>query len=450
MAEIKEIKRLEHSAVRMTVTLKKDEIQAEYKKHVDDVLKNLQIPGFRRGKVPREVLERKAGSSLKEDSLNSIIGETIKSLFSAEDFSKDLLPLSFSDPELEGNPVLDLEKELEFSVKYDIFPEVKIQKWENIEVTVNEAEITKDDIQRELEAVRERNAIIIDREAGEAARKGDVVTVDYCELAEDDTILTGSEREGFVFEIGTSRNIYEFDDEITGMKSGEQREFSKTFAADFNYNELAGKTKKIRVKVKAVKKKELPDLDDDFAQDIDEKFKTLDDLKKSIQEKLQENIQNRIEFLKKEAILRKIAESAQIDLPESMIYSQMEREIYRETGYVPPNGLGNWLESNKNFADLLRAKTESQLKNGLVMEELFKITNIEVKSEDLEADYMQFANESGEDIAKIKEMFEKNGRLLEERTRALKEKKLFELLMAKNTIKKGKKVKYLDLFSENA
>ncbi|MDR0526577.1 MAG: trigger factor [Spirochaetaceae bacterium] len=446
MAIIKEVDKTGNSAASLTISLSKDEVKSNYDAYLKDMLKDLQLPGFRRGKVPREVLERKAGSALKDDVLARLIGETSRSIFEKEDFPKEFLPLPFADPELKGEPKLDLESDLDFTIVYDIKPVFDIKSWEGFTIEVDKASIQADDVQRELDAIRERNAIVRDREEGEKSQKGDVVTVNFAEIDDNGGLIQATKREDFVFEIGSKRNFYQFDDEVTGMKAGEERDIEKSYPSDFEFKDLSGKTKKIRVKVTAVKRKEVPALDDEFAQDVDEKFSTLNDLKKDVREKMQIQLDERLFALRNEAIIKKIAEDSPFELPKTLVDYELAESIYKMTGHFPQEGFRRILEQNSNFAEMMRPKAELAVRLRLIIEKLMEKINIEVNGEELEAEFKLYAERSSESIEKVKDYFSEKPEARESIERAIKERKLFEFLASKNTIKTGKKVRYVDLF----
>ena len=170
-----------------------------------------------------------------------------------------------------------------------------------------------------MKAIQERNAVVIDKKEGERVEKDNIVTIDYKELDDSGTAIPGSEREGFVFTVGTGENIYKIDDEIVGMKKDETKEISKTYDAKEENKDLAGKTKKISVTVKAIKLRDLPALDDELAQDVSEKYKTLDDLKKDISKGLESAKNRKIAELKSQSLLEQLVEKNPIVLPKSMI-----------------------------------------------------------------------------------------------------------------------------------
>ncbi|MDR0382409.1 MAG: trigger factor [Spirochaetaceae bacterium] len=447
MALTQNITHLDKSAVRITFTYGADDLRAKYDEITRDFAKSLQIKGFRKGKAPVYVLERKLGKALKDDVLNNIIGNTVNDALKSEGFPKDAVPLPYSEPEVEGEPELDLSKELVFSIKYDTVPTVNIQKWEGFEVEADDAEVTDADVERELAVVRDRNAIVMDKEDEETAEKGDVVTVDYSELSENGEEINGSKRPDFTFALGSGHNIYKFDDEIEGMKKGDTRDIQKSYPEDFGDTELAGKTKKIRVTLTALKRKELPS-DDELAQDVDENFKTIDDLKRSIKENLVKVLSARLEQKKIDKLVKTIVENNPVDVPESM--------IKLETGSILRGRFGNGL-TDEMLARILEMPGNEELRQSaaekaaaaLILDKLMKDLSLEVLDEDIEASYERYAKDAGKTVDEIKEMF-KDERVRNVLTEDIKQKKLFDLLVEKNTIKMGKKVNFLDIFPENS
>jgi trigger factor len=450
----KEITRLEHSELKMTVKVGKDDIRSEYDELVSDYSKNIQIPGFRKGKVPREVLIRKYADSLKGEVLGKIIEKAMGSVFEDETFPKEDRPLPYSTPRLEDDPVLDLETDLTFSVVYDVLPQFTLGQWKGLEVEVPDAELADEDLNRELEAVRERNAIVLDKDDEAEAAKGDVVTVNYCELTGAGEPLAGTEREDFVFTLGSENNLYRFDDELIRMKKGESRDIEKTYGEDFENADLAGKTKKIRVTLTALKERQLPDLDDDLAQDVDEKFKTLEDLKASIRERLAKNLNRRLRDITINKLLEKIMEKTPVDIPESMIRIELDsrwRNLARRLN-MPAENLAKMMANSGEGAESLqegwRPEAIRALHSRLIVESLIQDQNWEVTDADVEKEYETMAADSAISLEELKKYYEQEN-MKEFLKEEIKERRLFDLLIAENTIKTGKKENYLDLVENN-
>jgi trigger factor len=338
---------------------------------------------------------------------------------------------------------------------YDVFPQFTVGKWRGLEVEIPDVSIEDEDINRELELIRERNAIVLDREDDAPSVKGDVVTVNYAELSEDGEITPGTERQDFVFTLGSMNNVFHFDDEITGMKKGETRDITKVYPADFADNALAGQTKKIRVTVTAVKERELPELDDDLAQDVDEKFQTLDDLKANIRKRLTENLERKLRDISVSGILEQVLETTPIAVPESMIRIELDgrwRAFARQLG-VTPEVLTNSMEnSGPNARETIlegwRDSAIKALRSRLVVENLISEQNLDASDEDVEKEIETQAANSGISIDEAKKHYESEN-MKEYLKQDIKEQKLFNLLLAENTVKTGGKKKYLDLAANN-
>jgi trigger factor len=450
----KELSPQEHSSVKLTITVAKDDLRSQYDEILGNYVKTIQIPGFRKGKAPREVLIRKFGESFNAEVLGTVIEKALEQVFEDENLSREERPLPYSSPQLQGEPKLDLENDLSFSVIYDVLPKVTVGAWKGLEAEAPEAEISDDDINRELEAVRERNAIVLDRDDGAAAEKGDVVTINYSELDDNGAPLPNAERQDFVFTLGTGYNIYKFDDEILGMKKGETKEFVKTYPADEADSGLAGKTTKLRVSLTALKERKLPDLDDDLAQDVDEKYQTLDDLKNSIRKNLTENLERRLREIKISRLLEKIIADTPVEVPESMIRIELEsrwRSLARRFNMTTEQivkSMENEGDSAENIQNKWRPAAVKALHSRLIVETLMEDLKLEAGEEDVDREIEKLAAESetmAEDIRKYYQEEQARSYLKEE----IKERKLFDILLAENTIKPGKKENYLDLISNN-
>jgi trigger factor len=450
----KDIQRLEHSSVKLTLTVGKDDVRSEYDKLITDYSKTIQIPGFRKGKVPKEVLVRKFGDTLKGEALGHIIENAISEIFEDESFAKEDRPLPYSTPQIQDEPSLDLESDLVFSVAYDVLPQITVGPWKGLEVEVPDAAVSEEDLDRELEAIRDRNAVVLDKDDGAGAAKGDVVTVNYLELSDAGEPLAGTERQDFVFTLGSGYNIYYFDDEITGMQKGETRDIEKVYPADFEDTGLAGKTKKIRVTLTALKEKQLPTLDDDLAQDVDEKFNTLEELKTDIRERLTKNLDRRLREIQISRLLEKIMESTEVDVPESMVRVELEsrwRNLARQF-----NMDGDRLAEIMGKADTgalpmmeeWRPEAVKALQSRLIVETLIVNEALEASDEELEKEYETIAAESGTPLEEVKKYYEQE-QMREYLKEDIKERKLFDRMLAENTIKRGKPEKYLDLIPKN-
>ncbi len=345
---------------------------------------------------------------------------------------------------------MDLSKDFTFTLQYDTFPVFSLPNYKGIEVEEPQVTVTKKDEDRELEQVREQNALVIDKSSGVVAA-GDTVTVNYVEVGADGADIESTRRQDFVFAVGSGYNYYKIDDAIVGWKKDEERTVSKDYPADFETTELAGTKKTLKVKVTAVKEKRLPDLDDDLAQDVNEAFKTLDDLRKSISDRLTTTIQTTVRQKNLDAILAKVASEAKIDLPESMIEAELEQtwRSFASNSRIRPEQLEQMLghEGKHKMQDQWRPQALDGLKKRLVMEKILEAEKIECTPEELEAEVAKQAEASKISPDEAKEYFEKNG-FLHYLEHDVSDRKLVDFLLAQSKIKKGKKLSYLDLMEQ--
>jgi len=447
----KHFEKLGNSSVKLTVTVGKDDVQAAYNTLLRDYAKDVRIDGFRKGKVPTTILERKFGPQLKMDAMGKVMDEAVEKALEGE----TLLPLSYAQPSLDDQPKFELGSDFAFSVIYDVYPEVTTGDVEGVEIELPQASVAKADEERELAEIRERNAIVMDRDDKAAAKKGDIATVDYSELDESGTSIPGTERQDFVFEIGTGHNLYKFDDECVGMKKGDEKSIDKSFPADFEYPELAGKSKKLKVKLTKLKEKKLPALDDELAQDVSEKFKTLDDLKADIKEKLDKKLADRIRSLKEKAIIDALVDRSTVELPASMINAELDmriRNLMQRMGIEDEAKLRQIISMSGRSTDQLRdewrPEAERAIKTRLVMDKLVADGGYSASDEDKSAEYAKMAAESSMSPEEVKAEYERRG-MVDYLADRIKEDRLLLDLEKKVKTKKGKKVAFVDLFKEN-
>jgi trigger factor len=356
---------------------------------------------------------------------------------------------------LQEEPKLDLDQDLSFSLVYDVLPQVTVGQWKGLTVEVPDAAVTDEDITRDLEEIRERNAFVLDRDDSAPAQKGDVATVSYYEVGENGEELPDSRRDDFAFTLGTASNMYQIDDDVTGMKKGETKTITKTYPKDEpNQTPLAGKTITLHITLTALKEKKLPDLDDELAQDVDEKFKTLDDLKNSIRERLEKSLVLRTKDVKINKLLEKIMENTPVTLPESMVRMELDRRLrntarrfgtsVEELLRMLAGGGNDAGEIEKNWRD----QAEKSLHSRLIVETLMEEQHLEASDGEVEQEFAKIAADTGAELDEVKKQYgDDNG--LEYIKDSIKETKLFEVFLAENTIKTGPKTNYLDFMTKN-
>lgn len=445
----KKLESQQKSSVRLTVTVDKESAATEYSTLVKDYARNVQMKGFRRGHVPVNVLERKFGDELKVEAAEKILEKSLKEVFD----EIEERPLPYSTPKMENELDLDFDKDFTYTVSYDVYPNIEIGSYRELEVEAPQVTIGAEDEDRELKALQEQNSVVMDKESG-AAGKENILTVNYAELDDAGAEVAGSAREDFVFTVGSGYNIYKFDDDVIGMKVGDEKLIEKDFPDDYEMEELRGTHKKIRVKVTAIKEKQLPAIDDELAQDISDKYETLDDLKKDIRKRLEESADSRIRQMKADAIMDRISEKLTIDLPESMVeaelasswrnfVSQLRAQEQQVMAMLEAQG-----KSREELFQEWRPSAEKSLKSQLLIHKMIEDEKIEASDEDVEAEIKRQAESGSMGFEDLKEYYEKN-QMIDMLKHDIQERKLFDFLFSVNTIKKGKKLKFVDLMQRN-
>jgi len=445
----KKIEDLEQSRVRMTLTIPSRDVRAEYDAMMNEYAKNARIDGFRKGHVPVFVLERKFGDSLKTEAMGRVIEKAV------EEGLKDATrqPLTYEPPAVEGEPQFNLDSDFTFSVTYDAYPAFELPSLEGIEIEVPAVSVSDEDIARELEEIRQRNAIVVEKDG--PAETGDIVTADFAEIAEDGTEIPGTARKDFAFELGKQLNIYKFDDEIVGLKAGDEKTFTKTFPADFEYSEYAGKTVTIKVKVTKVKRQDLPELDDELAQDVSEKYKTLEDLKVAVRNQLNEALEVRLRSTKENAIVDELLKRTSVSIPRSMLAAELAmrwESLKQQMGVDNDERLEMLLRTSGKTRDQLLQDwaplAEKALASRILLDKLVEAGSYTATDEDVDAEIAKEAAHTTMSPAEIKAEYEKRG-TLEYLKDDIKVRKLFDAILASAQVKEGTAVSYLDFMKEN-
>ena len=318
-----------------------------------------------------------------------------------------------------------------------------------------EVEPSEADIKKELTALQDRNALVTVCKEGAEAKKNNIATIDYCEIDDAGKIIAGTERQDFVFTIGTKMNLFKIDDDIIGMKKGESKDITKTYGEKETDKELAGKTKKLRVTLKELKYKDLPAIDDELAQDISEKYKTLDDLKADIKKNLTAAVNDKLKKLKEKSLIEQMIEANPFELPESMVRAELEsRWIMTANQFrTAPEELEKVFakteQSKEKIFETWREDSQKSLKGRVLIETLLKDRKIEISEEEIEAEYKRLSEITGMDTEAVKKYYA-DPQQKEYFIDNLKEDKLYDELYTKCTITKGKKMpveKFLELKS---
>ena len=280
--------------------------------------KYFNIPGFRKGKAPMNIVEKYYGKEIfYEDAFNDLAPEVIEQAVKENDLK------IVSRPDIDVTQI-GKGQDLIFTAIYQTKPEAELGKYKGIEIEKIEYTVTDEDINHELEHLQEHNSRLISIEDRPVENR-DIATIDF-EGFVDGTPFEGGKAENYDLEIGSKSFIEGFEDQVIGMKIDEEKEIKVTFPEEYFSSELAGKEATFKVKVHEIKKKELPELDDEFAKDVSE-FDTLDELKKSIQDKLEKENADKQKYETEDAVIKAVVEEMKVEIPSGMIETEVDNMI---------------------------------------------------------------------------------------------------------------------------
>ena len=361
----------------------------------------ITLPGFRKGKAPRKMVEKFYGAEVfYEDAANAIIPEAYAE--AAEESKLEIV----SQPKID---VVQLEqgKPFIFSAEVAVKPEVELGQYKGVEVAKVDSEVTDEDIANELKKVQEQNSRTISV-AERAVKDGDMTVIDF-EGFVDGKAFEGGKGENYPLTIGSHSFIDTFEDQIIGMNIGDEKEINVTFPEEYHAEELKGKPATFKVKVNEIKEKQLPELDDDFAQDVSD-FDTMDAYKESLVSQLKERKANEAKVKKEDEAMEKIIEAAKMDIPEAMINTQVNRMAEDFARRLQQQGLSieQYFQytgmTAEKIIDDMKPEALTRIKSRLVLEAIVKAENIEVSDDEVNAELQKMADMYKMELEKVKEL----------------------------------------------
>lgn len=420
------LEKKENNNAIFTIEVDEDKFEKAIQKSYIKMRGRFNIPGFRKGKAPRKIIEMSYGEGIfYEEALNIILPEVYDE--AVEEL--ELEPIDAPEVDIEQ---LEKGKPVVFKINVTIKPEVILGEYNNIEVEKVEYNVTDDDVDNELKNLQEMNSRLIDA-SDRAVKEKDILNIDF-EGYIDDEQFEGGTAENQQIEIGAGRFIPGFEEQLIGKKKDEKVDVEVTFPEDYFEESLKGKKAIFKVTINEIKEKELPELDDEFAKDVSE-FDTLEELKNSIKERLEKEAKRKEEVENEGKVIEKVMESCEIDIPEVLIENQIKNEIGQFDYRLKLQGLSidKYFElTNTTLEDLkeqIRPTAEIRVKTELVLDKISKEENIEATDEDLDKELEKMAKEyNHEDIDKfMKDM--KQGDLDYLKTGIIRDKTI-EVLMA--------------------
>ena len=394
------VENLEHNMAKLTIEVSAEELEKALNKAYNKQKNQISVPGFRKGKVPRAMVEKMYGAEIfYEDAANELMQQTYPSAI--DESGIDIV----SRPTVD---VVQIEKGKPFIYTAEVAtrPEVTLGKYMGVTVTKIDTTVTDEEVEAELENQRNTNArtvTVTDR----PVKEGDTAVIDF-EGFVDGVAFAGGKGENHPLEIGSHTFIDTFEDQLVGKNVGDELDVNVTFPEQYQAADLAGKPAVFKVKINEIKAKELPELDDEFAQDV-AGVDTLAEYKEEVKKNLTEKKEAEARKTKEDEAIQKIIDKSKMDIPEAMIQTQCETMVNEFAQRIAQSGLSmdQYLQFSGMTVDQLmeqvRPEAESRIKSSLVLEQIAKDENIEVTDADIDAEIEKMAAAYGMEADKLKE-----------------------------------------------
>lgn len=356
------------------------------------VVKQVNVPGFRKGKMPRSMFEKRFGvESLFQDALDFIFPDAYVNAIE----ETGIEPID--QPE---NVDFDLDqmakgKDFTFKVTVQVKPEVTLGDYKGIEIEEFDTTVTDEDIQSELTKMQNRQAELVVKEEA-PAENGDTVVIDF-EGFVDGEVFEGGQAENYSLELGSNSFIPGFEEQLVGVATGESKDVVVTFPEEYHAAELASKEAKFKVTVHEIKGKELPVLDDEFAKDVDDEVETLDELKAKIRTRLEDSKKHEAEHHLRDTVVEKAAENAQVEIPSVMVDNQVNRMVQEFEQQLQMQGMNIELytqftgQDQNALREQMKPESEKRVRINLTLEAIAETENLEATDEDVDAELEKMA-----------------------------------------------------------
>ncbi|EIL86335.1 trigger factor [Bacillus altitudinis] len=382
------------------------EVDAEtFNKALDDafkkVVKQVSIPGFRKGKVPRGLFEQRFGvESLYQDALDILLPVEY--------------PKAIDEAGIEpvDRPEIDVEKiekgeSLIFTAKVTVKPEVKLGDYKGLNVEKDDTSVSDEDVQEELKAMQNRQAELVVKEEG-AIENGDTVVLDF-EGFVDGEAFEGGKAENYSLEVGSGSFIPGFEEQLVGLEAGAEKDVEVTFPEEYHAEDLAGKPAVFKVKIHEIKAKELPALDDEFAKDVDEEVETIAELTEKTKKRLEEAKENEAEGKLREELVAKASENAEVDVPQAMVDTELDRMMKEFEQRLQMQGMNLELyfqfsgQDEDALKEQMKEDAAKRVKSNLTLEAIAAAEDLQVSDEEVEEELSKMAEAYNMPIENIKQ-----------------------------------------------
>ncbi|WP_453994612.1 trigger factor [Bacillus nitroreducens] len=383
------------------------EVDAEtFNKGLDEafkkVVKQVNVPGFRKGKMPRGMFEKRFGvESLYQDAIDILLPDAYENAIK----ETGIEPVDRPEVDVEQ---IEKGKSLIFTAKVTVKPEVKLGEYKGLEVEKLDETVTDEEVEAEIKQLQERNAELVVKEDG-TVENGDTVVIDF-EGFVDGEAFEGGKAENHSLEIGSGSFIPGFEEQLVGVAAGAEKDVEVTFPEEYHAENLAGKPATFKVKVHEIKGKELPELDDEFAKDVDDEVETLEELKAKTRTRLEETKKRDAENNLKDTLIEKASENAEIDIPEAMVNTELDRMVREFEQRLQMQGMNLDLyfqfsgQDENALREQMKEDAGKRVRVNLTLEAIAKAENIEVTEEEVNAELESMSSMYGVSAEELKQM----------------------------------------------
>ncbi|MED5016117.1 trigger factor [Paenibacillus chibensis] len=392
----------------LEVEVEADRVTDALNKAFNKVVKKASVPGFRKGKVPRPIFESRYGvEALYQDAIDILLPE----VYTEAVDQTDIFPVDRPEVEIDQ---FAKGQAFKFKAKVTVKPEVTLGEYKGVEVPAQKVEVSEEEVNEELNRLQERHAELAVIDEG-TAQDGDIAVIDFDGYV-DGVPFEGGKAERYSLELGSGTFIPGFEEQVVGLATGDFKDVEVTFPETYHAEELANKQAIFKVKVHEIKRKQLPELDDEFAKDVSE-FETLAEYKEDLKKELLVRKEQEAKGKKEAAVVDKVSENAEIEIPQAMIDSEIQNMMRDFDNRLRSQGMN--LEmflsfSGQTTADLqeqMKDDAEKRVRNNLVLEQIAKEENIEVTEEDINKELETMAEAYKRSADEIRDILAANGSL---------------------------------------
>ncbi|EJN3173456.1 trigger factor [Listeria monocytogenes] len=378
---------------KLTFEIEQEKVKEGLDRAFVKVRKTLNVPGFRKGKVPRQIFNQRFGEeALFQDALDILLPE----VYSAAIDEAGIDPVDTPQVNIES---MEKGETWVLTAEVTVKPEVKLGDYKGLEVEKRETELTTEELEAELKQLQERQAELVVKEDA-PAENGDTVILDF-EGFKDGVAFEGGQAENHSLELGSGQFIPGFEEKLVGLKAGDEADIELTFPEEYHAKDLAGQPVVFKVKLHEIKTKEVPALDDELAKDIDEEVETLDELKEKISKRLQEAKEESVAQAKQEEVIAKAVENAEVDIPHAMVHHEADHLMNHFAQDLQAQGLTPELyyqftgQTEEAMHAQMEKDAEKRVKMNLVLEAIAEAENIEPTEEAIDEEISTLAEKYG-------------------------------------------------------